>query len=84
MPDEDIKGQWQWKKVVVGGHINSSKGWSYVSSRMGENNRVYDYYKRSWDWCNDSEFSNNNNTDESESLLLNDEQTEMMMNITMQ
>ena len=61
-PGEDIKGHWQWKKVVAGGHIDSSKGWSYVSSRMGENHRLYDHYRRSWDWCNDSEFSNNNNT----------------------
>jgi hypothetical protein len=83
-PDEDIKGHWQWKKVVAGGLIDSSKGWSYVSSRTGKNHSLYDYYRRSWDWCNNSEFSNNNNTDESESLLLNNEQTEMMMNITMQ
>ena len=83
-PNEDIKGHWQWKKVVAGGHIDSSKGWSYVSSRMGENNRLYDHYRRSWDRCNASEFSNNNNnTDESE-LLLNDDQLDTMMNITMQ
>jgi len=50
---------------------------------MGENHRLYDHYRRSWDRCNASEFSNNITTDESE-LLLNDDQTEMMMNITMQ